>query len=68
MDGNLFLMEEYYFDSSENELMISGNMQSSEGETWFSVSIPLSDIVLIDILEHSVKKLNKLKTALETLK
>ncbi len=60
IDNGSFNMEEYYFDSSESELMISGEIESSAGKTWVSISIPLSDTVLIDILEHSVKKLNKL--------
>ena len=59
-----FDVDEYYFSESENELCISGKI----AEAYVSVSIPLSDILLIDILGHSIKKLNKLKVALESLK
>jgi len=68
LDTGAFDMEEYYFDSSDSEIVFSGNIVSSVGKTWVSFNIPLSDMVLIDILEHSVKRLNKLKTVLETLK
>lgn len=67
-DNSFFETSEYYFDSSENELHISGEIYCGEYKAHLNLDIPLSDTVLIDILEHSVKKLNKLKTALETLK
>ena len=67
IDNSSFQMEEYYFDD-DGTIMISGNVSSVDGDSYFSVNIPLSDKVLIDILEYSTKKLNKLKTALETLK
>ena len=68
LETHAFEMEEMYFDSDENELTISGSAVSTNGETYIHVSIPISDIVLIDILTHGVKKLSKLKGALETLK
>ena len=67
-DKHSFDMEEYYYDETDNEIVISGNMASGKGESWVSISIPLSDIVLIDVIQGALKKLNKLKTALETLK
>lgn len=68
MDKHNFEMEEYYFEDSSDSICISGTMTSSKGQSYVSIEIPLSDIVLIDILQHSIKKLNKLKTVLETLK
>ena len=68
MDKHSFDMEEYYFDENDNEIFISGTMKSSEGESYVCITIPLSDIVLIDILEHACKKLNKLKNVMESLK
>ncbi len=65
-DSGSFDMEEYYFE--DGELNISGNIRSEFGDSYISIVVPLSDKVLIDILEYSCKKLNKLKTALETLK
>ena len=59
---------EYYFDPEENEINLSGTLISSKGKTHIYLTIPLSDEVLIDILTHSIKKLNKLKTAIESLK
>lgn len=67
MDKHSFEMCEYYFDDKDNEIMISGTLKSPSGETYLGVNIPLSDTVLIDILQYAIKKLNKLKTALETL-
>ena len=67
-DNYSFNTEEYYFDENTNELQITGELTSVVGTTNICLSIPLSDIVLIDILQYSIKKLNKLKTALETLK
>ena len=66
-DKHSFQMEEFYFDDSDDAIFISGNMVSDKGESWVSVSVPLSDTVLIDILQYATRKLNKLKTALETL-
>lgn len=60
--------EEYYFDEDECALSFTGTAQCSEGEIYVSFVLPLSDVVLIDILQHSIKRLNKLKTALETLR
>jgi hypothetical protein len=60
--------EEYYFDEEECALNFTGIAQCSEGKVFISFVLPLSDVVLIDVLQHSIKKLNKLKTALETLR
>lgn len=60
--------EEYYFDEEECALYFTGTAQCIEGEIYVSFVLPLSDVVLIDILQYSIKRLNKLKTALETLK
>ena len=68
MENGSFDMSEYYFEEADSSLMISGEITSENGKAWVSIDIPLSDTVLIDILEYSTKKLNKLKTALETLK
>jgi len=66
-EKHVFQTEEYYFDEHDNTITINGQMVSDAGSTWVSINIPLSDIVLIDIMQYAVKKLNKLKTALETL-
>ena len=60
----VFDTEEYYYDDGNNEFTLS--LTSNDVQIY--LSIPLSDTVLIDILQHSIKKLGKLKTALETLK
>jgi len=67
-EGHSFEVEEYYFDEHDAELIVSGNMKSNEGKSFYSFAIPLSDIVMIDILNYSMKKLAKLKTAMESLK
>lgn len=66
-DKHAFQMEEYYFEDTTNSITITGNMVSDKGESFLSIQIPLSDTVLVDILQHAVKRLNKLKTVLETL-
>lgn len=68
VDGYNLSTEEYYFDDSDNEIHFSGEFVGTAGKGYVSFSLPLSDIVLIDILQHSIKKLNKLKVALESLK
>ncbi len=68
LDKHSFDMDEYYYDEEDNSIVISGGMTSSKGESYVYITIPLSDIVLIDIMQGAIKKLNKLKTAMESLK
>jgi len=63
-DKNPLTPCEYYFDDTTNEIHFNGSM----GRGFYYITIPLSDEVLIDILQHSIKKMNKLKQALESLK
>ena len=67
-ETHTFETDEYYFDEGEKNIHLSGTLKSSNGNSYMSVDIPLSDIVLIDIIQHAIKKLNKLKTAMESLK
>ena len=67
LDKGSFEMGEYYYDEKENEILISGEVKSSKGMSYIGINIPLSDIVMIDIINGAIKKLNKLKTALEAL-
>lgn len=60
--------EELYFDGDVCSLEYTGMLDNSHGETFIGISIPISDIILIDILGHAIKKLNKLKVAMESLK
>lgn len=65
--------EEYYFEdkSSYNDvpsIHYSGELETTEGSTSIYIDLPLSDTVLLDIIQYAIKKLAKLKTALETLK
>ena len=68
MEKHSFEMDEYYYDDDNNEITVSGNMISTKGQSYVSICIPLSDVVLIDIISGALKKLNKLKTTLEALK
>jgi len=63
LDKRSIETEEFYFD--DGKIYYSACIDGSDN--WFSFEIPLSDKVLIDILQYSMKKLGKLKTALETL-
>jgi len=67
-DSQGWSTEEYYFEDNNSSLMITGEVQSANGKTFVSINIPLSDGVLIDILAHSIKRLNKLKNVMESLK
>lgn len=69
LDNHTFQTEEYYFDEQDTSIHFNGMMQANNGsgETYVSFAIPLSDIVLIDILQAGIKKFNKLKSALENL-
>lgn len=67
-DISSFNVEEYYFDESENKIHYAGEATIVGKKVYISVDIPLSDVVLIDIIAHSIKKLGKLKSALESLK
>jgi len=67
MEKHSFEPSEIYFED-DGTFLISGNLKSVNGETYIGINIPLSDIVLVDILQYALKRLNKLKTALETLK
>lgn len=68
MDTGSLDCDEYYFEEGNNELNVSGTMRTANGDVSFTLAIPLSDTILIDIIQHSIKKLNKLKTAMEALK
>lgn len=63
-----FKMCEYYYEEETNNIVISGVFKNSKNETYIGLNIPLSNEVLIDILTHSIKKLNKMKNVLESLK
>ncbi len=67
-DRHSFDMEEYYFEERDCSFIISGTMTTASGKSYVHIDIPLSDTVMIDVLSGALKKLNKLKTAMETLK
>ena len=67
-DLGSFEVSEYYFDESEGSINYSGEIITEKGKVYVSFDVPLSDTVLIDIMEHTVKKLNKLKSVMESLK
>lgn len=70
LDNHNWRTEEYYFEDDQfsTGLQISGSLINGSNDTFVSISIPISDEVLIDIMQFGLKKLNKLKSALETLK
>jgi len=59
---------EFYFEPNDNELNITCSLNIYGGRADITINIPLSDAVLIDILEHNIKRLNKLKTVLEAIR
>jgi len=67
MMSDMFSVEtkEYYFDEESDSILYSGGFENGNS---ISFQIKLSDEVMVDILQHAIRKLNKLKTALESLK
>lgn len=61
--------EEVYFDKEEQSLMASGEF-SSYGEKigYLSPKIKFSNDTIVEIIEHYMKKMAKLKTVLEATK
>lgn len=59
--------EEFYFDAETGCICFNGIADTPNGSFFVSFDFPLSDILLIDILQQSIKRLNKLKTVLESL-
>lgn len=53
-----------------NEIKISGNMTDDKGRElgWLTLRVPLDFDKLIDIFQGYIKKLNKVKTVMETVK
>lgn len=60
--------EEYYLEEGDNTLHYTGTMATPHGGIYISFDLPISDVILIDLLQMSIKKLNKLKVAMESLK
>lgn len=58
--------DEYYFD--DGNIWYSASLDNSQGSAFYTVELPLSDEVLVDVLQYAIKRLNKLKTAVEVLK
>lgn len=68
MDGYSILPDEIYLDlDSQPEIRCSFIMQGTNGKIEGTVDVPLTDELLADILAYGIKKLNKLKTAMEAL-
>lgn len=65
-DGHVQETDEIYFE--EGKLHYSGNFISKEGSSYVCLEIPISQVVLFDILGESIKKFNKIKTVLEATK
>lgn len=70
MEGLILEPEELYLDEQEGKPVIYSNfrMVSANGAVDMSVSLPLSDVLFIDIVQYAIKRLNKLKVASEALK
>ena len=65
-DDTSIIAEEYYFE--DDTFYFTGNAATSDGDVFVSFTLPLSDEVCIDVISSSIRRLNKLKTALEVLK
>jgi hypothetical protein len=61
-------IDEFYYKEEENEVTLSCNLITTDGDISFYIAFKLPDEVLIDLLSASVKRLNKLKTVLEAVR
>ena len=71
----IYQFEDLTLDYSEeiiedNVLKISGGLKTEEGEEigYFNLEVPLDLNKLIDIFQSYIKKLNKVKTVMESVK
>ena len=62
--------DEYYVEEDDSKLNIhySCNIETENGDIYASFDIPLSDEILLDILSHSLERLDKLREAIKLLK
>ncbi len=61
--------EELYFEREDNCLHLSGEFfHNGKKLGYLSPEIPLGNNTIIEIIEHRMKKLGKLKTVMEALK
>jgi hypothetical protein len=58
---------EYYYDNKENEIYYCGTISTVNGDIFITISLPISDILVVDIIQMVIKKLNKLKSVIESL-
>jgi hypothetical protein len=72
---SVYLWEDLILDTAEesvdgNDLKISGNMKTSKGEDlgWITLVVPLDFEKLIEIFQSYIKKLNKVKSVMESVK
>jgi len=63
-----FEVGEYYYDENDNNIHFDGSLKYADKEVHLFFEVPLSDTIFIDILQESIKRLNKLKQAMELLK
>lgn len=62
-------VEEMYFDKESESIQISGNLWGHGKQIgYFSPIIPVTPELLIELIEHSLKKLGKFKTVMEAIK
>lgn len=68
MEGYSLVPNELYLEIDKiPEIYCSFEIRGEHGTGYVSINIPLTDVLLIDILSYGVKKFNKLKTAIEAV-
>lgn len=61
-------VDEFYFDESEEVLELSGNLTSYGEELGYAgIHIKMEPEILVEIISHAIKKLNKFKTVMEAI-
>ena len=59
---------EFYYDDNENEIVMSFSAHNKGGDISIFLRYKLSDIIMIDLMQAMIRRLNKLKVAMEALK
>jgi len=65
-DGYTNETSEIYLE--DGKIFYSGNLSSKDGEVYVCFELPISQVLLFEIIGEAIKKFNKIKTVLEATK
>ncbi len=69
-DGTQLVPDEIEFDTENEKIKVFGDIKTSKREdiAWVDLELNISLEIMIDIIEHCMKKLGRLKTVMEATK